>query len=548
MAAAALFFIVRAPLLTPDGLLRGVNSDSAIIGLMGRKMFEGRGFDVFFWGQNYLGSFTSMVAALFAFVVGSCGPLALRLAAMSEVALGALLYWWAIRRIDGRAAAVVLLMLAVGPPDLFSMSVTPIGGEMAFLFAAAIAAVAVQHFTSARSWLLRWRGQFAFGVLIGFAWWMNQQVVFTLLAFACALFFRSPAFAGVREQLALRDRLLLRSERLGWRPLNGYAEAFVFVIHATGAVMLVVYVITALRGQPLALAIFGPMLDPLLLIFVPHIVLPLTQGEWRRWRGMFDWRLLRVLAPLGAGFAIGRAPVWLGRWLHWYEPNFSFYFAPEPPDYVVAHVRELVTHTVKPWLGIAPSFAGVLFAIALVVLVVIAVLRRSREDAVLFLALVPLINVAFYVITNSKTYYLITATAPLYALAVLGALLLCDSRRLLLAIAAACAALVGSLSLASATLPLRNSIVRQPDPRADIRAARAAQCRVVYADYWVSYRSTFLGGPDIAWVTYGSYDRSPHDSAAARALPGRHCLLEGNQLKVLATPPPRDRLPRHSGQ
>ncbi|MFP5246947.1 MAG: hypothetical protein ACLGH0_09655, partial [Thermoanaerobaculia bacterium] len=76
---ALLFVAWHSSLLSPDGRIRGFNSDAAIIALMGKKMFEGRGFDVFFWGQNYVGPLTSMCIAFAGVFVGAVDPLALRI-------------------------------------------------------------------------------------------------------------------------------------------------------------------------------------------------------------------------------------------------------------------------------------------------------------------------------------------------------------------------------------------------------------------------------------------------------------------------------------
>ncbi|HEX8616030.1 MAG TPA: hypothetical protein VF911_00480, partial [Thermoanaerobaculia bacterium] len=135
---ATLFFVWHAPLLTPAGRVRGFNSDAAIIALMGKKLLDGRGFDIFFWGQNYVGPMTSMFIAAAGAFTGGVGPLALRIGTLTEVLLGILLRGWAVSRIDRRAAIPTMLALAITPPVILRMMITPLGAEMAFVLAAAL--------------------------------------------------------------------------------------------------------------------------------------------------------------------------------------------------------------------------------------------------------------------------------------------------------------------------------------------------------------------------------------------------------------------------
>ena len=92
--------------------MRGWNGDSAIFGLMAKKIHDGRGFDVFFWGQNYMGPLTPALAAAIRRTVldpaglgEEGGPISLRLASMSEIAFGICLYFLGLTRLFGRGIA-----------------------------------------------------------------------------------------------------------------------------------------------------------------------------------------------------------------------------------------------------------------------------------------------------------------------------------------------------------------------------------------------------------------------------------------------------------
>lgn len=176
------FAAIRLPLYTQPGLILGWNSDAALFGMMGRAMREGWDFPLYFWGQFYMGTVTSMLAAAAGFVLGEVGPLALRIAAALEVVVGSVLFWLGLRRAFGRPAAMLaLLWLAAGPSFLFHFTIAPIGAEQLYLIAAALFWYALRaRFASAIDWMV-------LGVLAGLGAWLHQAVVFLCIAIAVAL-------------------------------------------------------------------------------------------------------------------------------------------------------------------------------------------------------------------------------------------------------------------------------------------------------------------------------------------------------------------------
>ncbi|HEX9986522.1 MAG TPA: hypothetical protein VGF69_24910 [Thermoanaerobaculia bacterium] len=499
--AAIVFIAVRYPLLAGDGMHQGFNSDSAIIGLMGRKLLEGRGFDFFFWGQSYLGPLTSWFAAAAGALIGHVGPLALRAGALVEVFLGIVFVWLGLWRLDARVANVVAIALAIGPPVLYSFSLDPYGAEMAFTLGAALFAFGVRQLTTAEpshaSWL-------AFGVLAGFSWWMTQQVVFTLLALGAVL----------------AMPLLLAGFRIGRsRLLRG--PLVVRVLQALGVAMLAVYFIGEASGWWMVPFVLSPTIDALLLIVVPALF---VRGE--------PLKLPRVRLPWIAlpGFALGYAPVWLGRLLDWYPRSYVFHFSLNYPSGVIEQGRQFFSRSGSMWMG----------ANMLLVVVCVAVAARkwrTWSDAMKFTALIPPANLAFYLLSYAKPHYLISSSAMLLALAVLGALAMPLWLR-------AIAFTIGLVTMTLASLQVQQRLLGQPDPRPLLREVAARQCTVVYADFWVAYHQRFIEGERRAWVPYNSQDRTRDESLAARRLPGQRCLVrKDGRVELLAADPPIRRGP-----
>lgn len=520
LTAFVLFFAVRRGLVAPDGVVRGFDSDMAILGLMGKKMFEGRGFDIFFWGQNHLGPLTSMIAAAWGFILGSVDPVALRLATWTQLLIAIVLTWWAVRRIDARAAALTACALAISPPSLYRMT----GAESAVMLSAAILALVVAHVTRPGAVGFSPPAVLAFGILAGFSWWMNQQVVFTLIAAAVVLFLRTDWYAAIRPRLLLRDRLLLRGDRLGWRPIPGWLAALIFVVQLAGVLLL----LALLFGFVAPFRVFGYAADALLLIVGPQLLLPLVLGEFRGTRSLTTGqrRELRTLLCFAAGFAAGYAPVWLGRILGWYERFYTFHFSPNSPEQVLAQLSRFFSTAGPDWAGIHRGALGALAALALLVFVAASGVRRS--DARLLLAILVATNVLFYLLVRASPHYLVTSAGPLFALASLGALRLWDARRAAVRALVAVGGVIVLASLALSAEATRRHILAEPDPRPLLARVRAADCAVVYSGFWTTYRYRFLDGEQRAWIVYRGQNRNRAESERMQRLPGQRCLIEND--------------------
>ncbi len=171
------FVAIRIPLFTTGGLILGWNSDAALFGLMARAMASGADYPLFFWGQPYLGTLTSMLTAVISVAVpaATIGPLDLRIAASLEVVASILFFWLGLRRTFGPgAAAVAAFWLAAGPAFLFHFTIAPIGAEQLLL----IASLLFWYATHAS--LEKTQQWFALGLICGFGMWLHQGIIFMI--------------------------------------------------------------------------------------------------------------------------------------------------------------------------------------------------------------------------------------------------------------------------------------------------------------------------------------------------------------------------------
>ncbi|HYO79314.1 MAG TPA: hypothetical protein VE010_22810 [Thermoanaerobaculia bacterium] len=531
LAAGVFFFAWHSPLLSQAGRVRGFDSDAAIIGLMGRKLLEGRGFDVFFWGQNYLGPLTSMFAAATGAFTGGVGPLALRLGTMLEIFAGILLMGWGVARIDRRAGLATIVVLVVTPPVLVQMIVVPLGAEMAFFMSAVLFAAFVHR-----------PHPLLLGVLAGIGWWMNQQIVFTLMAGAAVLAFRSPTARGALRHLRIRDRWHFRGGELGWRRVPGVVHAAAWVMTRTGALLFVAFIALDVAGVRIVPFVFGRSIEALLRLMVPLVLMPLAFGEWRHWRFPVPAELAPT-AVFACGFVVGYAPVWLGWMLGWFERTYVFSFRLNYPSEIVTQLRSFRA-VAAHWTGApANTFVALLFFLAFGALIV-AALRTKRTDARVLLALVPLLNIAFYLVAaGTKPHYVTASVGMLFGLAAVGLVELYERRR----VAAAICAFIVIASLAASTRRMHHQVLSEPDPLPLLARVRSAQCAVTYADFWIAYRYRLLDEERGAWIPYRSHNRTKNESIAAQRLPGQRCLVDNDgtvvkldrDLPLVHTPPRR---------
>lgn len=170
VAGAVLVFVVlRVPLLVEPGVRLGWNSDSAIFGLIAREMSAEQRVTWLYWGQDYLGTLTSMLALAIGEGAGlGVGPLSLRLAASAQMLVGLLLFWDALRRVWGRVAAhLMLLWLVAGPAYFFKLSYAPNAEQMFFVGAVLFWFVMRFRFTHAMHWAV-------LGLLAAIGWWAHR--------------------------------------------------------------------------------------------------------------------------------------------------------------------------------------------------------------------------------------------------------------------------------------------------------------------------------------------------------------------------------------
>lgn len=177
-------FLLRWDFLTASDFR--VDADEAIVGLMAQDISREEPIPVFYYGQHYMGSFESILLSglysLFGFHLAfiKLVPLFFSLLFIGVVFLLG-------RELAGRSAGFIAAILcAVSPGTLLVWSGKARGGFIEIVFFAAVAVLLTMY------WFRRERvdwirlGIIAF--ILGFGWWLNNQIVYVYVPIAFGIF------------------------------------------------------------------------------------------------------------------------------------------------------------------------------------------------------------------------------------------------------------------------------------------------------------------------------------------------------------------------
>jgi len=155
-----------------------LDSDEGIVLIAANDILHGQ-LPVFFYGQDYLGSFQSFAAVPFVTVLGVT-PLALRLTAIFE---GVALLWiwrWILRKWGSPEIWVLFALLLVFAPEFATVwTLRSRGGIETLLLGSLWIASLTTILSTDRVSSFHW---FRLGLLTGIAWWTSQLTVFFIAA------------------------------------------------------------------------------------------------------------------------------------------------------------------------------------------------------------------------------------------------------------------------------------------------------------------------------------------------------------------------------
>jgi len=161
----------------------GIESDEAIVGLMARHILDGDGIPVFYYGQNYLGSLEAILVSGSFWLFGESN-FSLKLVPLICSLIFIVVSYFLARQYGGeRVARLSALLVAVPPQALMIWSLKARGGFIELLIIGSLSLIivtqSVQRTTTVKLASL--------GLVLGLGWWVNNQIVFYMMAVAVVL-------------------------------------------------------------------------------------------------------------------------------------------------------------------------------------------------------------------------------------------------------------------------------------------------------------------------------------------------------------------------
>ena len=493
LVVAALTLAVRLPFLLHGE--RFFDSDEAVEGLMTRHLLHGE-YPIYLWGQQYKGVPEVYLAGLF---FAAAGPtvVALKAATLACFMAFVCLQFALVQRLSSaRIAWLTTGFLIVGPPSLVLWTLSANAEVVMTLLAGAVLGHGLE----------RWRRTGSLtaltvaGVAIGFAFWVQQYIVYYLVSL------------GVVGFLALPEKRARARAFLAAAAAPRWARVALHMILAAATVYMLLGAVAFLTGG-FDVSITGVPIGArnpqklwrigagFLLVYLVARVIRLMATDHAR-------QLRREVAAAGAGVLIGYLPALLalqgggsapmGRTDIQRLRAVSAAIAQE----VVPIVLGFRSPTTE-WLAVSGWFAVL---IILTVMVSYAAIRERRMTPYfhVFLIVTPLLFVFSGSYVDAQSYrYLMPLYAAIPVVLAVGVDRVIQWQRVVGAVVLT--GLIGMFAAQEAAWYRRLA----PDTKsaAILACLRQSQVRGLFADYWLSYKLTFLSGEAIIVAPSNGVDR-----------------------------------------
>jgi hypothetical protein len=507
LAIAALAVVVRVPFLLYGE--RFFDSDQAVEGLMARHLLQGE-FPIFLWGQHYKGVPEVYLAAPVFWLFGS-SVVALEATTLGCFAVFVGLQFRLFERLfSTRIAWMATVLVLSGPPTLVLWTLSGNAEVVFTLLAGTVMGLA----------LVRWRDTRSTGALalaaaaFGFGLWVHQYIVYYAIALAICVLATTPAARAWLRDLIVGPDLspLTRLLTLGLGVVAAVYVALGMAAFVVGGFDVTVGGRFVSMHSPQRLWRIGAALVGIAALI--RVSSQLAKPE----RGPGRSLAFAMLIGFAAGYApaIGAALVSRGS-------------APVPridaaglvtasstiATTIVPMVFGFRSHTTE-WLPVSPWLALIL--VAVMAMSIRAISTRPMTPFFHILAVVvPLVFLVSGSFVDSQSYrYLMPIYGAVPAVLAIGIDDVWRWRR-----GAAIAVLVSVVALFAA-----QQIAWYERLSPDTRSQAIVDCLTVHglrgavADYWVSYKVTFLSNERLILAPSNGIDRYPPYTAFVRSLGG----------------------------
>ena len=503
LVLAALTVSVRLPFLLRAE--RFFDSYEAVEGLMARHVAQGE-LPAFLWGQQYKGvPEVYLNAALFS--VTGPSVVALKGTTLACFVLFVCLQFVVLEELfSTRIAWMASALLILGPPSLVLWTLSANAEVVMTFLAGAVMGLALVRFerTSSRVFVA------IAAAAAGFGLWVHQYIVYTLVALVICLAWTVPPVRARSRAIVAGDRLptWLRVATAAIAVVAGLYVALGLMAFLTGGFEITILDVYVGLQNPQKLWRIG---GALLVLFV----VARLAAQFARERRSSEASL--ALAAI-AGFAVGYAPALLANFGSVSLPMARMNAADlrNAAGSIVGEIAPIVVGLrgpsndwiVSPWFGLLP--------VAVTIASFLALRRRPTTPFFhLLLLVVPVVFIASGSFHDSQSYrYVIPVQAALPVVLAIGV----DEIGRWSTIAGVTA--LGALLMLGAIEQWTWYSRLPPDTRSGpiIECLTRQGVRGTTADYWLSYKLTFLSGEQVILAPSNGVDRYPPYTSFVRSL------------------------------
>jgi hypothetical protein len=490
------------------------DSDEAVEGLMARHVLHGE-FPAFFWGQAFKGV-PEVYAGAGAFAVAGPGVAVLKSVTLAFFAIFVALNFVLLDKTASRWLAVAAsLLLIVAPPALVFWSLDASAEYILLMLLGTLFLLLCLRWQEARSPIVLG----AIGLVTGIGFWTHLLFVIYLIPSALIVLLGSEWWRRRGLEGFAREVVTAR----GHAPAVRFLALILSTVAATYFLLATVAFLTggfSLHFGSVTLGARSPqkMLRIAVGVGALAVILSVLQNSSRA----AAWQFVARRWPLAAGFLTGYSPVLLYSML--VEPAHS------PSD--VADLQHLLNASPDIFGNVVPILAGFkmatterlplpLMAVVPGLAALIAFLWSSRRKLAtdffpIFVVFVPALYLVSGAYRDTQSYrYLI----PLYAgLAVAwagGSLWLARGNKTIAALLVAAILAIHAWQQAV----WYRKLAPDTASAAMIACLRREGFRGGYADYWLSYKLTFLSKEELIIAPTNGVDRYPAYTEFVRSLP-----------------------------
>lgn len=524
------YFVSYLPAYSYEYSLHAIVSDTAVFGLMAHDLISGSNFPWYYYGQNYMGPFTSMFVVLTQLVLNifkinqlipyfgdtyTISPFAIQFASIIMIYLGNLFFTLGAQHIIGKLNALILfLMLSASTTLLCQSALRPFGAEMAYFFAGLIFYYYFHYSKSKKNAL----ESFPFGVLLSLSLWANQTVVFVWGAIFIYYFIHSELYLIMWPRLNFKNRLNLSSYGLSKNKKNTllFVQVILFLNFLLG--LVVSFFFGVLKYQNIKIPNgFSHIKSSVLIFLIIHFIL-----EWRlntEFKKIFIEQIKKTKLFI-LGFIFGQLPLLIAGIFRFYEKSYTVKFkliklVDYPP-----YLFKLLTHFFNNlFIG---QFDNGMWPISIaIVMTLFFIIKDEVKKVVSFrnsMIFVPVVSICLNIIyiflaERSREQYGLRygiLMLPLFYLLLVNGF--SSSKKYIKIIS--CSIFLFLFYKANIQ---RMAIIRAVGEGnslflKEIKHFQESNYKTCFADYNDSYRMEFLTGRHVLFVPINSQDRTPSRS------------------------------------